>query len=101
MRIFIPRELHPGEKRVPIVPNTAEKLVKSGAEVVIESGMGKPSRHTNSAYEEAGATITLDRNAALADADMVLRLRTPPVEEIARLKKGCIHIVSSIPLTKT
>ena len=92
MRIFIPRETHPGEKRVPIIPSTAEKLVKSGAEIVVESGMGKPSRHADSAYEESGTTITSDRKGALADADMVLRLRTPPVEEIARLKKGCIHI---------
>lgn len=92
MKIFIPRETHPGEKRVPIIPSTVEKLIKKGAEIVVESGMGAPSRHTDSAYEEAGASITSDRNSALGDADIVLRLRTPPVEEIARLKKGCIHI---------
>ena len=42
LRIFVPRESHPGEKRVPIIPLTAGKLVKRGAEVVVERGMGEP-----------------------------------------------------------
>ena len=34
MRIAIPKETHPGENRIPIIPNDAKKLVRLGAEVV-------------------------------------------------------------------
>ena len=40
MRIAIPKETHPGENRVPIIPADVKKLVKIGADVVIEHDMG-------------------------------------------------------------
>ena len=40
MRIFAPKETGPGESRVPIVPASAGKLIKLGAEVEVESGIG-------------------------------------------------------------
>jgi H+-translocating NAD(P) transhydrogenase subunit alpha len=40
MRIAIPRETHPGENRVPVTPETAKKLCRLGADLVIENGMG-------------------------------------------------------------
>ena len=54
MRIAIPKETHPGENRVPIIPNEAKKLVRLGAEVVIETGMGAGSGFTDEEYTEAG-----------------------------------------------
>ncbi len=92
MLIFVPKETHPGELRVPLIPQTVKKLVARGAEVTIEAGMGEPSRHSDSVYKEAGAMVTDDRATLLATADMVLRLRKPPQEEIATLKKGAIHV---------
>ncbi len=92
MRIAIPRETHPGENRVPIIPEVAKKLVRLGAEVVIESGMGKGSGYADAEYQEAGAEVSTDRAALLGSADMVLRLRKPPQEEVAQLKQGSVHI---------
>ena len=92
MHIFVPRETHPGEFRVPLIPDNVKKLVAKGAEITIESGMGEPSGYANSAYEEAGAKVSADRDATLGAADMVLRLRKPPLDEIAKLKRGCIHV---------
>lgn len=92
MRIFIPKETHDGENRVPLIPQGAKKLVGLGAEVVIESGMGTPSRHEDAAYEEAGATVSGDRGSELAQADIVLRLRKPSLAEVKLLKAGSIHI---------
>ena len=40
MLLTVPKELHPGENRVPITPDTAKKLVRLGATLHIESGMG-------------------------------------------------------------
>lgn len=101
MRIFIPKETHPGEHRVPMIPQDVEKLVKRGAELIIESGMGTSSLHPDAEYEEVGATVTTDRNTALSEADMVLRLRKPPIEEIAQLKEGSIHVSFLDPFNET
>ena len=84
-----------------MIPQDVDKLVKRGAEVVVESGMGTPSLHPDADYEKAGATVTSDRDAALSEADMVLRLRKPPIEEIARLKEGCIHVSFLDPFNET
>jgi NAD(P) transhydrogenase subunit alpha len=92
VQIFVPKETHSAEKRVPLIPSDAARLVEKGCEVIIERGMGAPSRHEDEAYEKAGAAVADDRNAALSAADMVLRLRKPPTEEVALLKPGCIHI---------
>ncbi len=92
MRIAVPRETHPGENRVPIIPDVARKLVRMGAEVSIESGMGTGSGYSDAEYSETGAEISSDRAALLAGADLVLRLRKPDLAEISRLKPGSVHI---------
>jgi NAD(P) transhydrogenase subunit alpha len=92
MKVFVPKEVHPGEKRVPLIPDTVAKLAGKGVPITIESGMGLPCRHTDEAYEKAGATVSGDRNGSLGLADVVIRLRKPPLEELATLKKGCIHV---------
>ncbi|MBI1318755.1 MAG: Re/Si-specific NAD(P)(+) transhydrogenase subunit alpha [Candidatus Hydrogenedens sp.] len=92
MVIFVPKESHAGEPRVPLLPETVKKLAGKGAELVIESGMGSPCGLTDAAYEAAGATISTDRAGMLGSADMVLRLRKPDIAEIGALKPGSIHV---------
>lgn len=92
MQLFIPRETHQGELRAVMIPADVAKLVKRGANIAVESGMGAGSFHTDNDYAKAGATITTDRNKALAEADMVIRLRKPPIDEVLLLKKGSVHI---------
>ena len=91
MRIFVPREIHPTERRVPLLPGGAAKLAKAGAEIEIEQGLGATLHCPDSEYESAGATISTNRARSLAEADVVLRLRKPPVDEINLLKRGCVH----------
>ncbi len=92
MRIAIPKETHPGENRVPITPESAKKLCRMGADLVVEAGMGSGSGFTDAEYLEAGATVSADRNALLGSADVLLRLRKPALDEIRLMKRGCIHI---------
>jgi NAD(P) transhydrogenase subunit alpha len=92
MRIAIPKETHPGENRVPIIPDTTKKLVRMGAEVIVESGMGIGSGFSDEEYTDAGATITTDRKELFGSADMLLRLRKPELDEISLMQRGCIHI---------
>ena len=92
MKIAIPKETYAGEKRVAIIPADVAKLCKRGADICIETGMGQGSGYSDDDYQKAGATVNNDRRALLSDADLVLRLRKPPIDEIAHLKKGSIHI---------
>ncbi|MCK5179738.1 MAG: NAD(P)(+) transhydrogenase (Re/Si-specific) subunit alpha, partial [Candidatus Omnitrophica bacterium] len=100
MIIGAPKEVHPGEKRAALEPTFVEKLVKKGAEVVVESGIGATIYLTDEGYKKAGATVT-DRASVLSSADITLRVRKPPVEEISQLKKGSIHISFLDPFNET
>jgi len=92
MRIAIPKETHPGENRVPVVPDTVKKLCLLGAEVIIEPGLGDGSGFTDELYSAAGASIQQDRNTLFAEAEILLRLRKPTLEEVTMMPSGCIHI---------
>ena len=91
MRIFVPKETHPAEKRIPMLPGGAAKLVKLGAEIEVEQGLGSALGYADRDYESAGVKISKDRQRSLAEADMLLRVQKPPLSEIDILKKGCIH----------
>ena len=92
MQIGVPRELHPDEYRVAIIPADAKKLVQAGAEVLVETDVGVGSGFSSADYGEAGAKILNDRKELLARSDLILRLRKPDLTEVETLKKGCIHI---------
>jgi NAD(P) transhydrogenase subunit alpha len=68
------------------------KLVKLGAEVSVEAGIGLPAGFPDEMYAKAGATISTDRALLLSSADIVLRLRKPSVEEIDLLRPGSLHL---------
>ena len=92
MNISVMKETHPGETRVPMVPATVERLVKLGCEVVVESGTGLTCRFDDAAYAAAGATIAASREDLLRTADIVLRLRKPPLAEIPLMRRGAVHV---------
>ncbi len=92
MNIAVMKETHPGETRVPMVPATVDRLIKLGAEVVVESGTGLSCRFEDASYVAVGATISAARESMLRNADIVLRLRKPPLAEIPLMRRGAIHI---------
>ncbi len=101
MKIAIPRERRPGERRVAASPETIKKFKALGLDVVVESGAGLGSSITDAAYEAAGAAIAADEASALADADIVLKVQRPliaqeigkgegDVDELALIRKGAL-----------
>jgi H+-translocating NAD(P) transhydrogenase subunit alpha len=92
MKISVPKEIHPGERRAALTPDSAAKLVKLGAQVEVQSGTGSEAGFSDEAYTKAGATVSNDRKSLVSSADLVLRLRKPPLEEVAWLKPNAIHI---------
>ncbi|MBK6930987.1 MAG: Re/Si-specific NAD(P)(+) transhydrogenase subunit alpha [Saprospirales bacterium] len=92
MQIGIPKETHPGEQRAVVIPGDVARLVKLGAAVVIESGLGAGIRATDADYEKNGATIRSNRKSIFQESDIILRLRKPAPADIALLRPGSIHI---------
>ena len=92
MKISIPKETFPGETRTPLVPAGVAKMVKLGAQVDIEAGVGLAAGFSDAEFKQAGAAIARDRQSLLATADLVLRLRKPPIEDIDLLPKGSIQV---------
>src|ERR1039458_2027118 len=101
MKISVPSETHPGENRAPLTPDSAAKLVKLGAQVEVQAGLGLGAGFSDDAYTKAGATISTDRNALLGSGDIVLRVRKPPLTEIPLLKPGSIHASLLDPFNET
>ena len=92
MHLVVPKEILPGENRVPIIPDTVKKLCRLGATISIESGLGIKSGFTDKEYEEAGAAVSSERAQLIQSADMLLRLRKPSLGEVTLMKEGCVHV---------
>ncbi len=92
MKLFVPKERDAAETRVPLLPMDGGKLVRLGADVVVEAGIGESINISDDAYKKAGAKISSDRRASMSSADMVLRMSVPAGEDIQYLNEGCIHI---------
>ncbi|MEZ5307804.1 MAG: NAD(P) transhydrogenase subunit alpha [Pyrinomonadaceae bacterium] len=91
MLIGVLKEPEITEKRAALVPVDVKKLVKAGCEISVESGCGDRAGFADGDYTEAGAKIA-SSDEILGSADIVLRVRKPPVEDISKLKKGAIHV---------
>lgn len=93
MRIGVPKETHPGERRVATVPEVAEKLIKLGFDVAIEKGAGEGAHFSDSDYQSVGCSI-LDTDALWSGSDIILKVRAPSTgqsgspDEVALLKDG-------------
>jgi NAD(P) transhydrogenase subunit alpha len=101
MQIAVPAETHANEKRVALVPDSVKKLTSVGLKVEVQSGLGDHAGFSDHQYTEAGASVTTDRTALLANGDIVLRVRKPEIDEVSSLKKGAIHISYLDPYNET
>ena len=88
MKLAVPTETRPGERRVSLVPDVVKKLVGSGWEVAVQAGAGAAASYPDAAFAEAGATVAPDVAATLAGAGLVVKVNAPDPEEAARLPEG-------------
>ncbi len=90
--IAVTRERREGEARCAVTPETVKKLVALGATVSVEAGTGLGSSLPDADYAEAGASVKPDLSAALAGADVLLKVRGPTASEISALKPGAVVV---------
>ncbi len=88
MRIGTPKEIHPGENRVAMTPESAGFLQKLGYDCVIETGAGAGAGFSDAAYKAAGVEVVKTAAALWKAADIVAKVRPPTEAEAKRLRKG-------------
>ena len=88
LTIGIPREVFAGEKRVATVPDVAEKLIKLGFKIAIESGAGDAANFSDDTYRAVGAEIIDDAATLWASSDIVFKVRGPSSDEVALMREG-------------
>lgn len=91
VRIGVPKELAPGERRVALVPEVVKRLVKSGIEVAVETGAGVASGYPDASYSEAGALVTPEHGIILR-SNVLLKVQAPTLEEIAQIPPGTVVV---------
>lgn len=89
MQIAVLKETLPQETRVAATPETVKKLTGAGHTVLVESGAGLQSSVPDSLYADAGASLVPTAVAALAGAQLVLKVRPPLGAELDLLPDGC------------
>jgi H+-translocating NAD(P) transhydrogenase subunit alpha len=94
VRIAVPKETAPGERRVALVPEIVQKLAAAGFQVTVESGAGEGASFSDEDYRAAGAEI-----GDPWDAEVVTKVRKPSEEEVERLREGQVLIAFLEPLT--
>ncbi len=94
MKIGVPKEIHPGERRVATTPEVSEQLQRLGFKVAIEAGAGLPAKFSDDAYREAGVEVLENARSLWAGADIILKVRAPErdpqscIDELDFIREG-------------
>jgi len=84
------KETQPHERRVALMPSVVAKLIKLGAKLHMQAGAGEAIKLMDSAFKDVA--IISNRDALLADADVVLAVQPPALGVIDAMKEGAILI---------
>jgi proton-translocating NAD(P)+ transhydrogenase subunit alpha len=95
MRLGVPKETVPGERRVALVPEIVSRLAQGGFEVAVERGAGAAASFRDDAFAAAGASLV----ESAFDADAVVKVQKPSAEEVDALREGSLLVAFLQPLT--
>jgi alanine dehydrogenase len=86
MKVGVPTEIKADEYRVALTPAGVRELTDHGHEVVVQSGAGEGSAISDEQYAAQGAGILPDADAVFGEAELIVKVKEPQPEEIARLR---------------
>ncbi len=98
MRIAVPKETAPGERRVALVPETVSWLAQAGFDVRVERGAGEAAGFADAEYEAAGAELA-EASSLHADAQIVAGVASPVPASVEQMADGTVVIGFLEPLT--
>ncbi len=90
MKLAVPTETRPDERRVALVPDVVKRLVAAGWTVAVQAGCGERAAFTDTAYADAGAEVVADVAALYHDAAAVVRVQPPTADEARALPDGVL-----------
>lgn len=88
MKIGIPKEILPGEKRVAGSPKLVTKLIKLGFEVSVESQAGETAHISDHDWIESGAEIVPTSGSLWQQSDIIIKVNPPEANEAKQLTQG-------------
>jgi len=86
MRIAVPKEIKADEHRVGLTPTAVREYVARGHRLFVETGAGADAGYPDEAYARAGAEVVPDAETAFAAADLIVKVKEPQADELARLE---------------
>ncbi|HEX3851547.1 MAG TPA: hypothetical protein VHW01_11310, partial [Polyangiaceae bacterium] len=98
MKIGIPKEIRPGERRVAATPETVSRLMKLGFDVAIETQAGAGASFDDAEYSALGATVVQGARPLWEQSDIVLKVQPPElnpalaVHEADLLREGSVLV---------
>jgi alanine dehydrogenase len=106
MKVGVPTEIKADEYRVALTPAGVRELADAGHEVVIQAGAGEGSAITDEMYGAQGATILPDAETVFGEAEMIVKVKEPQPDEVARLEPRhtlftYLHLAPAPELTKS
>ena len=99
MRISVPKQIAPGETRVPLTPAVVKRITDAGVEVTVEAGAGRAAHWTDEQYTEVGATVA-GNGEIWSAADLVVTLEPPAPERLSAVRPGAVLIGLLSPLSQ-
>jgi NAD(P) transhydrogenase subunit alpha len=98
MKVGVPRETAPGERRVALTPDAVARLAAAGTEVLVETGAGETASLPDADYVEAGAQV-VSADGLLAAADALVRVGRIEPSDVEGLRPGTLLVGYLWPLT--
>lgn len=98
MKLAVLKEAEKAERRVPVSPDSIQRLRALGIEVVVQSGAGVEAGYSDEVLGDAGAAIAANPADCLRGADIVCKVRAPTLPEAGLLPAGSA-LVSFLPPT--
>ena len=92
MKMLIPREIAPGEKRVAVTPETVRRLQGKGIDIQVESGAGEAAGFPDALYNAIGATVRPSDQLDWEGTDGVLCVQPPRREVLGRMRPGALLV---------
>jgi alanine dehydrogenase len=88
MRVGVPTEIKPGERRVGLTPGGVRELRRGGHDVVVQAGAGLGAGFSDDAFADEGATIAADAGEVWSACELVVKVKEPQPAEVSRLRSG-------------
>lgn len=105
MVIGVPKEIKDHEYRVSLTPDGAATLCQRGHDVLVEASAGTGSGFGDDEYRKAGATIADSKVELFEQAELILKVKEPLVQECTLFRPGhllftYLHLAAVPDVTK-